>query len=285
MSIKIKSIISLLIILPYAFSALNGQCSGRSGICISSSTCSQYHGSTYNNYCPNDANSVKCCDNIPCNANGKSGKCMFSGQCTGTTYSGACPGGNDFKCCVSGGGDPQPQPQPSGNIKQLVTSLLKFEEGTHRNGICYPYKDSRGYPTIGYGQLCKSVIVSSDAEARTQCADYVSSCTEKRAEQWLSQEIDEKTSCMTSYSNIRDAYNNASTYRKAILISMAYQLGCGGLNDFKQTLSYMARGEWGNAASAMLDSAWNRQTPNRARRHAHVIRENNCGDFCRNYCW
>ena len=170
-------------------------------------------------------------------------------------------------------------------VKELATSLLKFEEGTHKNGVCYPYKDSLGYPTIGYGKLCSSNKVSNDVEARNACKSYVSVCTAEKAKQWLSDEINSKTSCVQTNSVIKPAYNKASNYRKAILISMAYQLGCNGLAGFKKTLSYMANSQWDKAATEMLDSAWNRQTPNRAKRHAHVIRNNNCGNFCSNYGW
>ena len=171
------------------------------------------------------------------------------------------------------------------SVKELATSLLKYEEGTHKNGICYAYKDSRGYPTIGYGKLCSSKTVANDVEARNACKSYVSVCSAEKAKQWLSEEINSKTSCIQTTANIKAAYNKASNYRKAIIVSMAYQLGCAGLGGFKKTLSYMANAQWANAATEMLDSAWNRQTPNRAKRHAHVIRYNNCGNFCSNYGW
>ena len=173
----------------------------------------------------------------------------------------------------------------SATVKALATSLLKFEEGTHKKGVCYPYKDSLGYPTIGYGTLCSSKKVSSDVEARSACSSYVKGCTEQKARQWLSNEIDSKTSCINSTPNIKAAYNKASNYRKAIIVSMAYQLGCGGLSGFKKTLNYMAKGQWANAAVEMLDSTWYRQTPNRAKRHSYVIKNNSCGNFCKNYGW
>ena len=281
-----KALLAILIFLPYAFSALNGACSGRSGICISTTTCSNYRGTSYTGKCPNDASNIKCCDNISCTANGKSGKCVFLNDCQGITYSGLCPGGNDFKCCISTP-DSEISSGSSTNkdVKDLATTLLKFEEGTHKNGICYPYRDSRGYPTIGYGRLCSTTLVANDAAAAGPCKTYKSQCSAEVAKKWLSEDIESKTDCIQNYSNIKAAYDNASNYRKAVIISMAYQLGCQGLSGFKNTLKYMANGQWGNAATEMLDSAWNSQTPNRAKRHSHVIRYNNCGDFCSNYGW
>lgn len=107
-------------------------------ICVSTTTCSNYNGVFYTGKCPNDANNIKCCDNISCSTNGKTGRCMFVNQCTGTTYSGLCPGGSDFKCCIT---STPSQTTTSSSAKDLVTTLLIFEEGTHKNGACYPYKE------------------------------------------------------------------------------------------------------------------------------------------------
>ena len=82
--------------LPIAFSALNGKCTGKDGICVSTSNCTKYNGISYSEKYPNDGDNIKCCNSISPTANGKTGKCMFSTQCSGTTYSGLCPGGNDI---------------------------------------------------------------------------------------------------------------------------------------------------------------------------------------------
>ena len=62
----IKFILILIAVISTAFAATNGKCSGRTGICIDSSKCSNYGGTTFSGKCPNDPNSIKCCDNIPC---------------------------------------------------------------------------------------------------------------------------------------------------------------------------------------------------------------------------
>ena len=101
----LKFIIILLAVISTTFAATNGKCSGRTGICIDSSKCSSAGGTTYSGKCPSDPNSIKCCDNIPCKANdGRSGKCVFSDQCSGDSVSGKCPGGTNFKCCLGGSG-------------------------------------------------------------------------------------------------------------------------------------------------------------------------------------
>ena len=105
MRINTKFVLSLLATVPTSLAAINGRCSGRNGICIATSTCSNAGGISYTGRCPNDASNIKCCDNITCRYNGRSGICKFTNQCSGTTVSGLCPGGSDFKCCISGGID------------------------------------------------------------------------------------------------------------------------------------------------------------------------------------
>lgn len=94
-------ILTLLLVAPFTYAALNGKCTGRNGICINTSTCSNYGGVNYSGKCPSDPNDVRCCDSISCTANdGRKGTCMFTDQCSGDQISGKCPGGTNFKCCV-----------------------------------------------------------------------------------------------------------------------------------------------------------------------------------------
>ncbi len=40
------------------------------------------------------------------------------------------------------------------SLKDLVTSLLIYEEGLNRDDICIPYINPLRYPVIGYGHIC-----------------------------------------------------------------------------------------------------------------------------------
>jgi len=101
MHFRTKLVLTLLVTLPSTLAIVNGDCTGRTGVCVSTSTCNKYGGTYYNNKCPNDPNDIKCCDNIPCSSGGQQGKCMKTSQCNGKTVAGLCPGNNDFKCCLS----------------------------------------------------------------------------------------------------------------------------------------------------------------------------------------
>ena len=128
-----KLFLTLLIsvIIPSTFAAINGRCSGRNGICISSDNCSKYNGQSFTGKCPSDPNGIKCCDNIPCKADdGRTGKCVFTNQCNGEAISGKCPGGSDFKCCV-----------------QKVIGTPCSYEGL--NGICQYTNNCQGFTVSG----------------------------------------------------------------------------------------------------------------------------------------
>lgn len=50
-----------------------------------------------------------------------------------------------------------------------------------------------------------------------------------------------------------------------VLINMCFQMGIGSLLKFKKTLAYLKNKQWSDASVEMLDSAWHKQTPSRAR--------------------
>ncbi len=92
-----------------ALAALNGHCSGTAtgaykdnGICVSTSTCSQYHGSTINGGCPSDGADIKCCLIDQCY--GDESMCQWTNSyCDGPFRSGQFPklqgnGVNRAKC-------------------------------------------------------------------------------------------------------------------------------------------------------------------------------------------
>ncbi|ORX73415.1 hypothetical protein BCR32DRAFT_100678, partial [Anaeromyces robustus] len=129
-----KLILTLLITLPSTFATINGKCTGRDGICISTNTCNKYGGKVFSKKCPHDPNNVKCCDDIPCKSDdGKKGTCMFANQCDGDSVSGKCPGGKDFKCCI-----PKP-PVTKCTYQGLIGECKKVKEctdGFRVTGLC-----------------------------------------------------------------------------------------------------------------------------------------------------
>ncbi len=56
--------------------------------------------------------------------------------------------------------------------------------------------------------------------------------------------------------------------RQAYVVSMAFQMGVGGVLGFPHTLGCLAAGDWQGAHDGVLASKWHSQTPGRAERCA-----------------
>ena len=57
-----------------------------------------------------------------------------------------------------------------------------------------------------------------------------------------------------------------------VMLDMAYQMGVNGLKGFKNMLRAIHDLDWEKAADELLDSNYARQTPNRAKRNAELLR-------------
>lgn len=137
-----------------------------------------------------------------------------------------------------------------------IVSLLRYEEGFKEK----PYYCSEGYPTIGTGIKLgpKGAALSNYQITISKEVDAV----------WMSEIIRQKVAEMSANQGITAAMLACNDARQAVLISMAYQMGSDGLAKFVNTLKAVAEKRWSDAASGMLNSAWAKQTPNRAKRHA-----------------
>jgi len=130
---------SLTLPLP-TLAALNGHCTGSKatgewksdGICIKTSTCKKYKGTTKNGACPYDPDDVKCCLIDECSGHPDGllyhSRCEWKGgsicddfgnwldgefipvvvegigvgdRSADEEYLDKCPGGSNYKCCVS----------------------------------------------------------------------------------------------------------------------------------------------------------------------------------------
>lgn len=137
-----------------------------------------------------------------------------------------------------------------------ILMLLKYEEGFSAK----PYYCSAGFPTIGIGQR----IGPKGAPLKL----YEFTVSEPLAAVWLTEKVKETLDDMERYPNIKAAMDACNEPRKAILISMAYQMGAEGLSKFTNTLRSVAKQDWHAAQAGMLASKWRSDTPNRAHRHA-----------------
>ena len=152
-----------------------------------------------------------------------------------------------------------------------ITSLLQYEEGFREK----PYLCSEGYPTVGTGIRIgpKGVDLKNYEFTVPREVDAV----------WLQSILNSIMRGMLSNERIYSAMNAIGVLdeaRTAVLVSMAYQLGVAGLAQFKNTLALIESKRFEDAAVAMLQSKWAKQTPNRAKRHAEQMRS---GLWCSEY--
>ena len=164
MNFNLKLILTLLVTIPTIFAKINGECNGRSGICIDTDTCSSYGGQSFSGKCKYDPKSVRCCDNIPCiTDDGRTGSCAFSSQCDGEKISGKCPGGNDFKCCVgkiNKSSSDTSKDTPKTPTHKGGRPSWYINQGEHRETICTIGGERKSVASSGCGVASLSMAIN-----------------------------------------------------------------------------------------------------------------------------
>lgn len=122
----------------------------------------------------------------------------------------------------------------------------------HEGWRLKPYRCTAGYLTIGCGRNLDANGIRHD-EALLMLDNDIASC------------IGQLRSRLHWFEHLNEI-------RQRVLIDMAFQLGINGLLKFKRTLSLIESGRYEDAAFAMLQSLWAKQTPNRAKRLAAWMR-------------
>lgn len=135
------------------------------------------------------------------------------------------------------------------DLLDAVTADLRRDEGE----VLRPYKDTVGKLTIGVGRNLDDVGISADESAyllRNDIRKVIDGLDDKLP--W---------------------WRSLSLNRQRVVVSMAFNLGMGGLLTFKNTLAAMKAGDYPRAAAGMLDSKWRVQVGNRAVRLSNLMRD------------
>ena len=131
---------------------------------------------------------------------------------------------------------------------------IKAQLVRHEGLRLKPYRCTAGKLTIGYGRNLDDRGISRK-EAYAMLDRDIRDC-----EQWL---IDK----------IPDIYNNLDEVRQSVLLNMCFNLGIKGLLSFKNTLRFIATGDWERAANGMLASKWAKQVGMRAIELSELMRK------------
>jgi len=140
---------------------------------------------------------------------------------------------------------------------EMAIKILKLDEGWRPKA----YYCTEGYPTIGYGFKCGNKGDKLPTEA-------MSIDNGDRRLLTLCQILDGRMSSLVPIKNI---YSAQSDTRKAVLISMAYQLGISGIYDFKKMWKALGESDYKKAANEALDSLAARQAPKRWARNSYML--------------
>lgn len=135
-------------------------------------------------------------------------------------------------------------------IEDLIEDL-KSDEGWEPSA----YQDHLGFWTIGWGFLI-------DERKNGEIPVPV-------AEQWLVYAAAKRWNALLDR---HPWMNNQPEDVQRALANMAYQMGVGGVSNFKNMLSALQSGDRELAAREALDSRWATQTPERAKRVTDLMR-------------
>jgi len=147
-------------------------------------------------------------------------------------------------------------------VTQIIP-ILNFEEGYREK----PYRDTLGYPTVAGG-----IKIGPKGAA---LSNYTFTVPRRVGDVWKEVFVENTITEMQLRPVIISALKSCNDPRRDVLISMAYQMGVPGLAGFKNTLAMISQGNFDGASRGMLNSLWAKQTPERAQRHAEVMRSGN----------
>jgi len=132
--------------------------------------------------------------------------------------------------------------------------LIMHQEGTGpmQNGRYLPYLDSVGKWSIAWGRNLSDNGISKDEAMMFLNSD-------------LADALDDVNHCFSCYDTLSET-------RKAVLVSLAYNLGRERLSKFVRFIGAVHLGHWNDAADELLNSKAATQAPARYQELAAMIR-------------
>jgi lysozyme len=126
------------------------------------------------------------------------------------------------------------------DLDKLTTSI-KAHEGFRQ----FPYTDTTGHMTIGYGRNLSAQGVSDDEASYLLKNNIDQAISDAQAKPWWA--------CVSG--------NDA---RARAFIEIGFNIGFGTMDGFSKALDAAMRADWNTCAAEFLDSLWARQVGQRA---------------------
>jgi lysozyme len=135
-----------------------------------------------------------------------------------------------------------------------LQAMIMSQEGTGpmHNGRFFPYVDTVGKTTIGFGRNLDAKGLSADEAQILLNADLADAIEDVR--------------------HVFSCYDQLSRPRQLVLLSMAYNLGRVGLGKWPRFISAVHLGKYDEAADHLLDSLAAKQAAGRYRQLAEMMR-------------
>ena len=141
------------------------------------------------------------------------------------------------------------------NLERLMESVKKHEG--YRNKV---YLDTLGKRTVGVGHLCVEDFWEDDKEYEEKFLMTIL-------------EHDLQTAIKSAKQLIEEfGCDDIDEQAEEILIEMVFQLGKTGVSKFRNMWKALSEKNYIGASYEMLDSRWAKQTPNRAKAMANLMK-------------
>lgn len=160
----------------------------------------------------------------------------------------------EAKAASAGGG--------GGDVDGVNLSTLQSFIEKHEGNVDHVYRDSRGFLTAGIGHLLPQNGPYRDGEAVSQA----------QVAAWFKQ--DTSTAISGARADMGASFDQLAEARKIVVIDMVFNLGAGssGFGGFHATIAAIRAGQYGQAATDMLQSLWASQVGARATQDAAIMR-------------
>ena len=133
----------------------------------------------------------------------------------------------------------------------ILKHRLMGEEGFRGT----PYLDQFGNMTIGYGWAVNKRPMS-----------------EELGQIILEYQINEVEKDVLALNSIASWYLLLSPVRQSVILDLAFNMGLNGFLGFKNMIAKSQAGDFAGASDEMLNSAWAKQVPNRAKALSDLFR-------------
>lgn len=144
---------------------------------------------------------------------------------------------------------------------KIAKQIVKLDEESNKFKT-KPYYCSENFPTIGWGFKVgnKGAMLPNMTMA------------EEDGEVFLDANINSIIKFLIDNPKTANAYRRANNVRRAVMCSIAYQVGNAGLLGFKKMLLALSAADYETAAAECLDSLAAKQAPERFARNANMLR-------------